>query len=152
MSSLEGSAELRENSDSTVLGAVTVQYDDYVGTAAADDADALIAGRSLYQMVGLDRDQWLIVSVELARSQHSDRVSVYAIDRYKHPLSGLADLEAGPDFAFGVPVVAFDLPASVPAQDFMTEAFQRISVRLTLQSVTGQSLNVVDRRPVEDQI
>ena len=137
------------NSDSRVLGAVSVRYDDYVGTAAADDADALLAGRSLYQMVGLDREHWLIVSVELFRSKQSGRVSVYAIDRHRHPVASLADLEAGGDFAFGVPVVAFDLPASVRVEEFVAEAFQRISVRLVSRAVTGQSLRVSDRRRLE---
>lgn len=137
------------NNDTKVLGAISVQYDDYLGTAAADDADAMLGARSLYQMVGLDRDQWLIVSVELARSKISERVSVYAIDRYQFPIRGLAELEERSDFAYGVPVVAFDLPGSVRLNDFVAEAFQRISIRLISQSVTGHSLNVVDRRPVE---
>ncbi len=135
-----------------MLGAVSVRYDDYLGTAAADDADAMLGARSLYQMVGLDREQWLIVSVELARSKLSERVSVYAIDRYQYPIRGLAELAEQADFAYGVPVVAFDLPSSVRLEEFVAEAFQRISVRLISQSVTGQSLNVVDRRPVDDQI
>ena len=139
-------------SEAVTLGAVSVQYDDYLGTAAADDADAMLGARSLYQMVGLDREQWLIVSVELARSKVAERVSVYAIDRYQFPIRGLAELSERPDFAYGIPVVAFDLPSSVDLNQFVAEAFQRISVRLTSQSVTGQSLNVVDRRPVEEQI
>lgn len=138
--------------NSVALGVVSVRYDDYLGTAAADDADAVLAGRSLYQMVGLDRDQWLIVSVELARSKHSERISVYAIDRYRHPIGSLADLEERSDFTYGVPVVAFDLPASVQLDAFIAEAFQRISVRLVSHAVAGQTLNVTDRRPPTDSI
>ena len=138
--------------DSTVLGAVSVQYDDYLGTAAADDADAMMAGRSLYQIIGLDREQWLIVSVELARSRLSDRVSVYAVDRRRYPNGFLADLEQRPDSSMpGVPVVAFDLPATVRIEDFVSEAFQRLSVRLISRAVVGQDLNVTDRRLLEQQ-
>ncbi len=139
------------NDDATVLGAVSVQYDDYLGSAAADDADATLAGRSLYQLVGLDREQWLIVSVELATSKQSERISVYAIDRYRYPISSLADQQEQPDFTFGVPVVAFDLPASVGVQEFVAEAFQRISVRLVSHAVSGRTLNVTGRRRLEDE-
>jgi hypothetical protein len=139
-------------SDSMMLGAVSVQYDDYLGTAAADDADAMLGSRSLYQMVGLDREQWLIVSVELARSKVSERVSVYAIDRYQYPIRGLAELQERPDFAYGVPVVAFDLPSSVSVDRFVAEAFQRLSVRLVSQALGGQNLAVSDRRPVDEQL
>ena len=136
--------------DSPVLGAVSVQYDDYVGTAAADDADAWLGARSLYQIAGLDRDRWLIVSIELARSKALERVSVYAIDRDLHPVRSLVELEERPDLASGIPVVAFDLPSSVGVDTFVAEAFQRISVRLSSRAITGQSLNVTARRPLED--
>ena len=134
--------------DSMALGAVSVQYDDYLGTAAADDADAMLSGRSLYQMVGLDREQWLIVSIELASSQQSERISVYAVDRYRHPIHSLAEIDGQPDLA-GVPVVAFDLPDSVRVHEFVAEAFQRISVRLTTHAVAGHPLNVTSRRRPE---
>ena len=76
-------------------------------------------------------------------------MSVYAIDRHRHPIGGLADLEELPGFAAGVPVVAFDLPASVRVEEFVAEAFQRISVRLVSRAVTGQSLRVSDRQRLE---
>jgi hypothetical protein len=139
------------SNDSRVLGAVSVQYDDYVGTAAADDADAVLSGRSLYQLAGLDREQWLIVSVELARSQHAERVSVYAVDRYRHPVDSLAALENDPEFAFGVPVVAFDLPASVRVEEFIAEAFQRLSIRLVSRAVPQHSLTVTGRRRLAEE-
>jgi hypothetical protein len=137
-------------SDSPVLGAVSTQYDDYVGTAAADDADAWLGARSLYQIAGLDRDRWLIVSIELARSKASERVSVYAIDRELHPVRSLAELEERPDLTSGIPVVAFDLPGLVGVDTFVAEAFQRFSVRLSSRAITGQSLNVTARQPLED--
>jgi hypothetical protein len=138
------------SSDAQVLGSVTAHYDDYVGTAAADDAVASLGTPSLYQLAGLDRDQWLIVSIELARSTMSERVSVYAIDRYQHLVGSLAELEDRPELASGLPVVAFDLPGSVGVEEFVAEAFQRLSVRLSSRAIAGQSLNVTARRPPGD--
>ena len=37
------------------LGAASVRWNDYVGTAAADDADALLDRPSLYEVAGIDR-------------------------------------------------------------------------------------------------
>ncbi len=135
------------SSDVHVLGAVSAHYDDYVGTAAADDADALLGARSLYQLAGLDRDQWLIVSIELARSRLSERVSVYAIDRYQHPVRSLAELDERPELASSLPVVAFDLPRSVRVEEFVVEAFQRLSLRLSSRAIGARTLNVTARRP-----
>jgi hypothetical protein len=141
------------NGETTTLGAVSVQYDDYVGTAAADTSDALAPTRSLYQMIGLDRDQWMILSIELASwkgssltgARLSERVSVYAIDRDKYGIRSMADVEELVESGAGLPVVAFDLPDTVDLGEFMAEAFQRISVRLVSQAVQGQPLDVTAR-------
>ncbi len=134
------------DNEGSTLGAVSVHYDDYLGSAAADDADAMGATRSLYQMVGLDRDQWLIVSVELARSRQADRVSVYAIDRLQHGVGTRDDVEDLAEAIGSLPVVAFDLPSTVSVTDFIEEAFQRLTIRLMAHGVGAQSLNVVGRQ------
>ena len=51
-----------------------------MGTAAADDADAVLATRSLYAIAGLDRERWTIVGLDLALGEASG-VVVYAVDR-----------------------------------------------------------------------
>ena len=46
-----------------VIGPASARWNDYVGTAATDDANPL--GRpSLYEMVGIDREQWAILAVD----------------------------------------------------------------------------------------
>jgi hypothetical protein len=42
------------------LGSAQARWNDYVGTAAADDAAAILAIRSLHEVVSLDRDRWTI--------------------------------------------------------------------------------------------
>ena len=44
------------------LGPVSAQWNDYVGTAAADEALAVHNKPSLYQLANLDRDRWAIVA------------------------------------------------------------------------------------------
>ena len=137
------------DNQSLPLGAVSVQYDDYVGSAAADDADALAQTPSLYQIVGLDREQWMILSVEMSSSKQSERVSVYAIDRLRYQVSTVADVRKLGEAPGGLSVVAFDLPDTVDVHQFIAAAFQRISIRLVSTGVQGLSLNVVGRRALE---
>ncbi len=126
------------------LGAARVRWNDYVGTAAADDADALLNTRSLYEIAALDRDRWRIVAIDFSMGFASKQVVVYAVDRAPQELSGEA--------VDGVTVTAFDLGSSVELDEFLDEAFQRVSVRLLSSAVRGQDLLVAEHtRPAEAQ-
>ena len=46
------------------LGSAQARWNDYVGTAAADDTTAILDARSLYEIVGLDR--WAIVGIDFS--------------------------------------------------------------------------------------
>ena len=63
------------------LDAASTTWNDYVGTAAADDAHAFHGTRSLYDLAGLDRDRWVVVAVDLAVHSTAPEVVVYALDR-----------------------------------------------------------------------
>jgi hypothetical protein len=65
----------------SLLGSARVRWNDYVGTAAADDADALLATRSLYEISGVDRDRWTIVGMDFSRGLPLEQVVNYAVDR-----------------------------------------------------------------------
>ena len=69
------------------LGSAQVRWNDYVGTAAADDADALLNTRSLYEIAGVDRDRWTIAGIDFSMGSSSEHVVVYAIDRAADELS-----------------------------------------------------------------
>ena len=118
------------------LGSAQVRWNDYVGTAAADDADALLNTRSLYKIAGLDRDRWTIVGIDFMMGAASERVVVYGIDR--------TAAEPSPEDLDRVAVTAFHLGGSVQLDAFLAEAFQRISVRLLASAVSGKDLVVAD--------
>ena len=47
------------------LGPATTRFGDYVGTVAADDAEAVMDRPSLYELAQIDRDRYTIVGIEL---------------------------------------------------------------------------------------
>lgn len=114
------------------LGSAQVRWNDYVGTAAADDADAVLATPSLYELTGLDRELWIIVAIDLSMGS-PEHVIVYAADSTQD----LAESEA-------VRVTAFHLEKSVRLHEFMENAFKRVSVRLLSSRVSGSQLLVAD--------
>jgi len=124
------------------LGAAAVQFNDYVGTAAADDADAVVNARSLYQIAGLDRERWTIVSIDVEQDTAAHRVTVYAFDRSRHPVRSQADLLALEREKGELPVTAFHLDDPDRVEDFRNEAFSRIAVRLTLRALTESKLTI----------
>ncbi len=127
-----------------LLGPAAAQWNDYVGTAAADDADALARTRGLYDITGLDRDRWTIVSIDLDQWASAQRVTVYAFDRLRYNINTHADLQ---EFGYEqgeLPVTAFHLDDPAMVDDFRSEAFKRMAVRLTSRAVSDQSF-VVDQ-------
>ena len=116
------------------LGSAQVHWNDYVGTAAADDAGVVLDSRSLYEMAELDRDHWAIVGIDLSLGGTDEPVVVYALDRSTGP-DATEDLEE-------IPVQAFPLGASTRLDEFLREAFQRVSVRLVSTMVAGKQLVV----------
>ena len=48
-----------------VLGPANARFNDYVGTVAADDAEAVRDQPSLYEIAGIDRDRYTILAVDL---------------------------------------------------------------------------------------
>lgn len=116
------------------LGSAQVRWNDYVGTAAADDAGVVLDSRSLYEIADLDRDRWAIVGIDLSLGGPAEPVVVYAFDRSVAPDVG-EDVEE-------IPVEAFHLAASTRLDDFLSEAFQRVSVRLVSTMVVGKQLVV----------
>ena len=48
-----------------VLGPAHTRFNDYIGTVAADDAEAVRDQPSLYEIAGIDRDRYTILAVDL---------------------------------------------------------------------------------------
>jgi hypothetical protein len=114
-----------------VLGSAHTRFNDYVGTVAADDAEAVTGLPSLYELANIDRDLYTIVAIDL-RVEGPVTATVYAVDRIAQgfgPHSDVAELGEGDG---EIPVVPFELPEP-NVEDFIRRAFQRISVRLVTQ-------------------
>ena len=128
--------------DRRVLGAAEVRWNDYVGTAAADDADAVLDRPSLYELAGVDRGRYTIVGVDLTVWETTTTVTVYAVDRISLDVQTHADIEALGRERGEIPVVEFILPSQA-VEEFLIDAFKRVSLRLVARGVREHDLVVV---------
>jgi len=133
-----------------VLGPATSRWSDYVGTAAADDAEVVLNTPSLYELAAVDRQRWRILGIDLASEQGETRVTVYAFDRTQHSSDSLAELDKLGRDTGAVPVRAFPVPAE-QVDHFLDKAFRRVLIRLVAQPVRNLSL-VVDDPGVPEQV
>lgn len=124
---------------SGVLGPASATWNDYLGTAAADDAAVVAHQPSLYELAAIDRDRWMILSLDVNRTAASTTVTVYAIDKAEHHIVKTADLDALGEAAGALPVTAFVLPAE-SAEQFLDNAFTSISIRLVARDVGTHTL------------
>lgn len=132
------------------IGAAATRWSDYVGTAAADDA-AVTAGRpSLYELAGLDRDQWLVAAVDIEVEGGQLGVVVYVIDRLAETTRRLPyevdDVVAEHGH---LPVKAVRLGQDSGVQDFLDQVFQRVAIRLVARSFRDDPLVVQGDAPQE---
>jgi hypothetical protein len=63
-----------------VLGPASTRFNDYTGTVAADDAEAIKDRPSLYELAMIDRDRFTIVGIDL-NVDDPITATVYAVDR-----------------------------------------------------------------------
>jgi hypothetical protein len=122
-----------------VLGPASTHFNDYLGTVAADDAEAVMYEPSLYELADLDWDRYTVLAVDL-RVEGRTTATVYAIDRVEHPDALSSEIARGQGQG-DVPVVRFDLSAA-SAEEFIRHAFSRISVRLVTQPLHDHALVV----------
>ena len=47
------------------LGPARTNFNDYVGTVAADDAEAVLDRPSLYELAKIDRDRYTVLGIDL---------------------------------------------------------------------------------------
>jgi hypothetical protein len=124
-----------------VLGPATSRWTDYVGTAAADDADVVLNTPSLYELAAVDRQRWTILGIDLASEQGQTAVTVYAFDRTRHGTDSVAELDQLARDDGGISVTAFPVPAE-QVDHFLDKAFRRVLIRLVAQPIRDHSLMV----------
>ena len=134
-----------------VLGPAVVRWNDYVGTAAADDADAIGKTRSLYDLAGLDRDRWTILAIELSVLEAEPRVTLYAVDRLSGDPGVRGDLDELSKTRGHIPVSAFHLTGPTQVDAFLNDAFKRVSIRLVARGVRDETLVVQDEQRVSGE-
>jgi hypothetical protein len=127
-------------SQGRVLGPATTNFNDYVGTVAADDAAAVMDRPSLYELAQIDRDRYTIVGIEL-NVDGPTTAAVYAFDRLEHSIARLEQIVELGLSRGEIPVVRFDIP-EIDAGDFIRHAFKRISVQLLVHDLRDQALKV----------
>ena len=131
-----------------VLGPAGTNFNDYVGTVAADNADAVMERPSLYELAQIDRDRYTIVAVDLTVDGPTT-ATIYAFDQIEHGISLQAEIIELGRSRKQVPVVSFDLPAP-SVEEFIRQAFRRISVRLVTQTLRDQVLVVAEPGSTQD--
>jgi hypothetical protein len=121
-----------------VLGPASARWNDYVGTAAADDANPL--GRaSLYELASIDREQWTILAVDIEVVGGVTRAEVHAFNRLAHGVEHSSEIERLGDAMGPIPVDTFDVPEA-ECRNFLFEAFAHIAVRLSAHGVRDELL------------
>jgi hypothetical protein len=122
------------NTERRVLDQASARWNDYVGTVSADDADAAPNQPSLYELAHLDRNRWMILAIDLMVNDGVTAVSVHAIDRLRHGITGEADVLELAGTLGEVPVVEFSVPET-HVEQFISGAFKQISLRLVSRGV-----------------
>jgi len=131
-----------------VLGPAATRFNDYVGTVAADDAEAIKDRPSLYELAQIDRDRFTIVGIAL-KVDGPTTATVYVIDRTEQPVGRPAEIVELGKTQGEIPVLPFDIPEP-NVEDFIRHAFRRISVRLVRQDLHDRVLVVIEPRQAED--
>jgi hypothetical protein len=131
-----------------VLGPATTNFNDYVGTVAADDAEAVVDRPSLYELAQIDRDRYTILAIDLT-VDGPVTATVYAIDRVVQGISLHAAIAELGESLGEIPVVQFNLPAP-NVEEFISYAFRRISVRLVTEDLRDQVLVVTESGATPD--
>ena len=129
------------------LGPATTRFTDYVGTVAADDAEAVMDRPSLYELAQIDRDRYTILGIELSVDGPLT-AAVYAFDRLEHSVARLEEIVELGRSRGEIPVVRFDIP-EMDAGAFIRQAFRRISVQLVIQDLRDQALMVSEPSSVQ---
>jgi hypothetical protein len=130
------------DADLALLGPACADWNDFVGTAAADDLEVSDASASLYQVAGLSPLRWIIAAVDVSVGADGCRVVIYAFDRQPANVSSYADLLEVADQQGELPVAAIALDLSSDSDGALGRLFRRVSVRLVARGLKDVPLVV----------
>ena len=127
-----------------ILGPACADWNDFVGTAAADDLEVSDVSASLYQVAGLSPLRWIIAAVDVSIGEGGCRVVVYAFDREPADVSSYADLLEVADQYGELPVSAITLDLPSDSDGALGRLFRRVAVRLVARGLKDVPLVVTD--------
>lgn len=130
-----------------MLGPASARWNDYVGTVAADNIEAVLGRASLYELAQIDRDRYTIVGIEL-KIDGPTTATIYAIDRVEHGIVRQDEIAQLGRSRGEIPVVPFQISAN--AGHFMRNAFRRITVWMVTQDLRDQVLVVGEPSSTEE--
>ena len=130
------------SADVAFLGPACTYWNDFVGTAAADDLEASDASESIYQLAGLSPSRWMIAAVDVCVNDGWCRIVVYAFDREPAEVSSYADLLEVADQLGELPVVAFELALPSDHDGNLGRLFRRVTLRLVARGLKDVPLVV----------
>jgi hypothetical protein len=119
-----------------ILEPASVQYGDWVGTAAADEHITMGHG-NLDALVNLDSDRWWIVAIDIS---DEDSFYVYAIDREATGIADHAGLQAYAAREGSVPVTSYLVHETSPAR--LIQLMTMFHIQLRSRSLEGVPLRV----------
>ena len=102
------------------------RWNDYVGTVAADDPAALADTKSMYELTGLDRDQWIIVGLDIVVTAAIPEIIVFAAAC----ADGRNRVEDLLDSDSALPVTAHSIVDGDRVQAILDEGFGSLAIRL----------------------
>jgi hypothetical protein len=127
----------------TQLGPATTDWNDFVGTAAADDLELTDTQPSLYQLAELNPARWLIAAVDVEVDGRGPRAIVYAFDREPSGVASHTDLLELADVRGELEVVAVELTSFGGTTNCLDTLFRRVTLRLVARGLKDVPLVVV---------
>ncbi len=133
-----------KNTTPVLLTQASVQYDDFVGTVAADTADGLIHTKSIEELTGLTDSPWKIVGYRIYRSASSWNFHLFAANADELGIKSHDDFARVEKELGHLPVRDFALPHDVDPEKVFAALFKRFSVEMTHKGISNLQVAVTD--------
>ncbi len=124
------------------LGPAAVMWNDFVGSAAADDLNGSSGDRNLYELAGIDPQQWMILGIDLVLQGGSEHGRVYALNRVDNQVDTHEDLLELAYHSGELTVDAFEIDAAGSAGHLVRSVFEHVAVRLIARGVSDHRIVV----------
>jgi hypothetical protein len=125
-----------------LLGPASVQYNDLVGTSAADESDNRHDTTGLKAALGLESSEWSIVGYSLYQSLGDPKISVFAANRHELGIKSFEDYAEFSANNGAVPVTQFFVTWPGTLGEFVDYAFKRFDVHLVTKGFSNAGIQL----------